>query len=132
MPIQYPFSTLVAVAALGVYIWLSMWVGKARGKYGVVAPLVDGPPEFLRIFRAHINTLEQIVVFLPALIMFAVAWGDLRAAAIGAFWPVGRVLYGLGYAKAAEKRGPGFGLSFLSASILLLGGLAGAVMTLAQ
>jgi glutathione S-transferase len=130
MPIQYPLTTIVTVAALSVYVWLSMWVGKARGKYGVVAPLVDGPPEFRRIFRAHINTLEQIVLFLPALAMFAVAWGDQAAAAVGIFWPVGRVLYGLGYAKAAEKRGPGFGLSFLSSSILLIGALVGAVMTL--
>lgn len=132
MPIQFPWTTLVAVAALVVYIWLSMWVGKVRGKYGVTAPSVDGPPEFQRIFRAHMNTLEQVVLFLPALAMFAMAWGDVPAAAIGVFWPVGRVLYGLGYAKAAEKRGPGFGLSFLSASILLLGALASAIMTLAN
>jgi glutathione S-transferase len=129
MPIQYPFTTIVTVAALSVYVWLAMWVGKARGKYGVTAPVVDGPPEFLRIYRAHINTLEQIVLFLPALAMFAIAWGDQAAAAVGIFWPVGRVLYGLGYAKAAEKRGPGFGLSFLSSSILLIGALVGAVMT---
>ena len=130
MPIQFPLTTLVAVAALVVYVWLSMRVGKARGKYGVTAPSVDGPPEFQRVFRAHMNTLEQLVLFLPALTMFAIAWGDARAAVIGAFWPVGRVLYGLGYAKAAEKRGPGFGLSFLSSSILLLGALAGAAMSL--
>lgn len=130
MPIQFPFCTLVAVAALGVYVWLAMWVGKARGKYGVVAPAEDGPPEFRRILRAHLNTLEQLAVFLPALAMFAVAWGDPLAAAIGVLWPVGRVLYGLGYAKAAEKRGPGFGLSFLSSLILWLGALASAVMTL--
>ncbi len=132
MQIQFPLTTLVAVAALAVYVWLAMWVGKVRGKYGVVAPSEDGPPEFRRIFRAHMNTLEQIVLFLPALAMFAMAWGDQIAAVIGAFWPVGRVMYGLAYAKAAEKRGPGFGLSFLSASILLLGALAGAIMTLVE
>ncbi|MHB1206387.1 MAG: MAPEG family protein [Rhodospirillaceae bacterium] len=130
MPIQYPFTTIVVVLALSVYVWLAMWVGKARGKYGVVAPIVDGPPEFLRIYRAHINTLEQIVLFLPAVAMFAIAWGDQAAAAVGIFWPVGRVLYGLGYAKAAEKRGPGFGLSFLSSAILLIGALVAGIMTL--
>ena len=130
MPVQYPFTTLVAVAALLVYVWLMMWVGKARGKYGVLAPLVDGPPEFMRIFRAHMNTLEQLVLFLPALALFAVAWGDQLAAGIGIFWPVGRVLYARAYAKAAEKRGPGFGLSFLSSAILLVGALIAGVMTL--
>ena len=132
MQIQFPWTTLVAVAALAVYVWLAMWVGKVRGKYGVVAPSEDGPPEFRRIFRAHMNTLEQIVLFLPALAMFAMAWGDQLAAAIGAFWPVGRVMYALAYAKAAEKRGPGFGLSFLSSSILLLGALVGTIMTLVE
>lgn len=131
MPIQFPLTTLVAVAALAVYVWLAMWVGKMRGKYSVAAPSEDGPPEFRRVYRAHINTLEQIVLFLPALTLFAIAWGDQLAAVIGVFWPVGRVMYGLGYAKAPEKRGPGFGLSFLSASILLLGALAGAVLSLA-
>jgi glutathione S-transferase len=107
-----------------------MWVGKARGKYGVIAPTIEGPPEFLRIFRAHMNTLEQLVLFLPALAMFAIAWGDQLAAAIGVFWPLGRVLYARGYAKAADKRGPGFGLSFMSSAVLLLGALVGALITL--
>lgn len=132
MPIQFPWTTLIAVAALVVYIWLAMWVGKVRGKYGVAAPTEEGPPEFRRVFRAHMNTLEQIAFFLPALAMFAMAWGDQLAAIIGAFWPVGRVMYALGYVKEPTKRGPGFGLSFLSASILLLGAVAGAIMTLAQ
>ena len=130
MQIQFPFTTLVAVLTLLVYIWLAMRVGKARSKYGVAAPAVDGPPEFLCIFRAHMNTLEQMVVFLPALAMFALAWGDQLAAAIGIVWPIGRVLYALGYSKAPEKRGPGFGLSFLSTITLVLGALASAVMSL--
>jgi len=120
----YPLTALVVVLSLFVYIWAALRVGKARAKYNVHAPLVDGPPEFQRVFRAHMNTLEQLVIFLPALVMFASAWGDLAGAVVGIFWPAGRVLYALGYFKAAEKRGPGFGISFLSSVILLLGTLA--------
>jgi len=128
----YPLSSLVVVIALFVYIWLALKVGKARAKYNVHAPVVDGPEEFLRIYRVHINTLEQVVIFIPALVMFAAAWGDLPAAAVAVFWPVGRVLYAFGYFKSADKRGPGFGISFLSSVILLLGGLAGIARVLTE
>jgi len=127
----YPLSSIVVTLALFVYIAFAMKVGKARAKYNVPAPLTDGPVEFQRVFRVHINTLEQIVIFLPALVIFASAWGDLSAAIVGVFWPLGRLLYARAYYAEAGKRGPGFGISFLSSVILLVGGLVGAVMHLA-
>ena len=126
----YPMTAVVVVLSLFVYIWVTMKVGGARAKYSVQAPAVDGPVEFQRVFRVHMNTLEQIVLFIPALVLFAAAWGDMLAAIIGVFWPIGRVLYAVTYYSAAEKRGPGFGMTFLSSVVLLLGGLAGAVMQL--
>lgn len=128
----YPLTTVVVVLSLFVYIWVMMKVGAARAKYNVPVPSVSGPDDFLRVFRVHMNTLEQAVLFLPALALFAAAWGDLPAAIVGVFWPVGRVVYALRYYKAAEKRGLGFGISFLSSVLLLLGGLAGAVAALTQ
>lgn len=128
----YPLSAIVVVVALFVYIAFAMKVGKARAKYNISAPLTDGPVEFLRVYRVHINTLEQLVIFLPALVLFAAAWGDLAAAIVGIFWPLGRLLYARGYYDAAGKRGPGFGISFLSSVVLLVGGLVGAVMQLAS
>lgn len=127
---SYPLTTVVVVLSLFVYIWVAMKVGSARAKHNVRAPAVDGPEEFQRIFRVHMNTLEQVVIFLPAIALFAAAWGDLSAAIIGVFWPVGRVLYALGYYREAGKRGPGFGISFLSSMVLLLGALAGAAAVL--
>jgi glutathione S-transferase len=126
----YPLTAIVVILSLFVYIWVAMQVGAARGKYNVPAPLVDGPPEFQRVFRVHMNTLEQLILFLPAVVIFAAAWGDHVTAAIAAAWPIGRVLYALQYYKAAEKRGPGFGIAFLSSMALLIGGLIGAVMHL--
>ena len=76
------------------------------------------------------NTLEQMVIFLPAIALFAAAWGDLPAAIVGILWPAGRVFYALGYYREAGKRGPGFGISFLSSMVLLLGALAGAAAVL--
>ena len=125
---NYPYVAIVVALSLFVYIWVTIKVGGARAKYKVAAPAVDGPVEFQRVFRVHMNTLEQIVVFFPALFMFAAAWGDPMAAAIGIFWPFGRILYAQAYYTAAEKRGLGFGLTFIPTLILLIGGLIGAVM----
>jgi glutathione S-transferase len=131
MLVNYPYTALIIVIALAVYIWMSMRVGAARGRYKVEAPSSEGPPEFLRVNRVHLNTLEQLILFLPAIVLFAAYWGDILAAIIGLFWPVGRIVFALGYYRAAEKRGPGFGISFLSSIVLLLGGLVGIVMRLA-
>ncbi|MBL8642746.1 MAG: MAPEG family protein [Rhodospirillaceae bacterium] len=124
---SFPLTAIVTAVALLVYIWLIMKVGGARAKYGVNAPSIDGPPEFQRIFRVQQNTVEQLVLFIPALWMFAAAWGDMWAAAIGVFWPLGRVVYALTYYQAAEKRALGFLVTVLPSIILLLGGLIGAV-----
>ena len=132
MVAAFPFTSIVLVLGLIVYLWMSFKVGGARGKYNVQAPATDGPPEFLRIYRAHMNTLEQLVVFVPGLVLFASAWGDMIAAIIGVFWPIGRVLYAQAYYQAAEKHGPGFGISFLSSAILLVGGLIGAIMAIVK
>jgi glutathione S-transferase len=124
----FPFTAIVTALALLVYVWVTLKIGAARAKFGVKAPSIDGPPDFQRVFRVQQNTLEQLALFLPALWLFAAAWGDMTAAIIGAFWPIGRILYAVTYYQAAEKRAAGFGLTFLPSVILLLGGLAGAVM----
>jgi glutathione S-transferase len=126
----YPLTAIVAVLSLFIYIWVAMKVGSARAKHNVHAPAVDGPEDFQRVFRVHMNTLEQLILFFPALVLFASAWGDYPAAIVGIFWPVGRVIYALRYYQAAGKRGLGFGISFLSSVVLLLGALAGAVAVL--
>lgn len=121
----FPYTDLVMVFALLVYVWTVFKMGGARAAYKVPAPAMDGPPEFLRAARVQMNTLEQIVLFLPSLWLFATGWGDFLAAIIGVFWPIGRIIYARGYLAAPEKRSVGFMISFLASVVLLLGGLAG-------
>ncbi len=83
-----------------------MW-GVARAKYKIEAPAVIGHPDFERVFRVQVNTLEQLVAFLPALWLFALYVSPAWASVLGAVWIVGRVLYAVGYVPAADKRGPG-------------------------
>jgi glutathione S-transferase len=124
---RYPYTEIAMVLALLIYVWTALRVGAARGKYHVPAPAMDGPPEFLRTFRVQMNTLEQLALFLPALWLFATGWSDIYAAVLGVIWCVGRVLFALGYYAAPEKRDVGFGITFLTSIVLLLGGLAGTV-----
>ena len=128
----YALPSLVTSLALMVYLVVSLNVGRARVKYQVKPPAVTGDPNFERVLRVQQNTLEQLVAFLPGLWLFAIYVSPAWGAGLGAIWVLGRVLYAWGYYQAAEKRGPGFGLSFLSALILLLGGLIGIILNLLQ
>jgi glutathione S-transferase len=55
MPYYTAIATLVSVA---FYFFLATRVAVARGKFDVKLPATTGSPEFERIFRIHMNTLE--------------------------------------------------------------------------
>jgi uncharacterized membrane protein YecN with MAPEG domain len=119
---------IVAVLALLEYSVFVVMAGQARGRYGVAAPATTGHPKFERHFRVQQNTVEQLVIFLPALFLFAHYASEPWAAVLGLVFIVGRALYARGYVTDPAKRGPGFLLTVLSNSCLLLGGLVGAVI----
>lgn len=121
------WTAWVTIAALLTYVWIFANVARARGKYKVVAPSIDGPIEFQRIYRVQINTVEQIVLFLPALWMCAYFLSDRWAAAGGIVWIVGRIVYALGYYKDPAKRELGFGISVAANVALLAGTVIGLV-----
>jgi len=122
------YLAIVTALALLEYVVISFLVGRARGKYGIKAPATSGHEMFDRTFRVHQNTLEQMVVFLPALWVFGLFVSSTWGAAIGLLFIIGRVLYVQGYLADPEKRGPGFLLGFVANIILLIGGLIGALM----
>ena len=123
---------LVTVLALVLFFVVTINVGRARVKSGIKPPQMSGDPEFERAVRVQQNTLEQLVLFLPALWIFAIVVSPLYSAGLGAVWLVGRVLYAWGYYQAAEKRGPGFGVSSLAAIVLILGALIGVVLQIVK
>jgi glutathione S-transferase len=125
-----PWVALATVGALILYMFVTVKVGSARAKYGVKAPAMTGNPDFERVVRVHQNTLEQLVVFLPALWLFGHFVSARYGAALGLVWIIGRALYAWGYYQAAEKRGPGFGIAILATIVLVLGSAAGIVQTL--
>ncbi|MGI9258092.1 MAG: MAPEG family protein [Gammaproteobacteria bacterium] len=116
--ITMKYTALVTILAIVITFFFSARVGAARAKLGIDAPAMTGNPTFDRIFRVHANTVEQIVLFIPMLWIATMVVGDVWAAAIGALWVVGRLIYMSGYSVAADKRGPGMLITLGSTGIL--------------
>jgi len=124
---MYHYTALVTLLSLLFYFYTTTRVSKARAEFGVKVPAISGNPDFERVFRVQMNTLEWLPIFLPSLWLFAIYISDWIAAAIGLVWIAGRIVYLVGYAQAAAKRGPGFGIQALAAGVLVLGALAAIV-----
>jgi glutathione S-transferase len=126
----YPLTTLITLFSICLFLYMGMRVGLSRNKYGVEAPATSGHPDFDRLFRIHMNTLEGLAMFLPALWIFATFVSDVGAAALGLIWFLGRVTFMIGYSKAAKSRSAGFGIQFLALVILVIGGFYGVISSL--
>ena len=125
---EYIYPGIVSSVALLVYYFTLFKAGMARGRFKIAAPSHDGPEEYVRHVRAHQNTLEHLALFLPGLWLFAVAVDPVWAAVIGAIWPIGRLLYALGYYQAPEKRSIPLYVTMPTIYIFLLGSLIGFIV----
>jgi uncharacterized membrane protein YecN with MAPEG domain len=121
---------LVAVLALGQLFFFSVLVGQARGRYKVAAPAVTGHEMFERAYRVQMNTLELLVVFLPALYVSAKYWAPGWVAAAGAVYVLGRFIYWRAYVAKPASRTLGFALSAGPMAGLLVAAFIGAVRAL--
>lgn len=121
---------IVAGLALIEY-WVFLWqCGQARGRFGVPAPATTGHPLYERYYRVQMNTLEQLVLFLPGIVGFAHFVSPGGAVALGLLFIVGRALYARAYVHDPARRGPGFFLTFLANLGLVGGTLVGATLRL--
>ena len=126
------YPSLVTILSLLVYMVFTGFVGRARSRYNVPAPQTTGNDNFERVLRVQQNTAEQLLIFLPALWIFALVLSPMWAAALGGVWIVGRIVYAAGYFKAAAKRGTGFAITSAASVSLLLGSLIGIILALTR
>lgn len=124
------YVALVVVLALIEYFFFMAMVGKARGQYSIKAPAITGNEIFERIFRVQQNTLEQLMLFIPAICLFAYFVHAISAAGIGIFFLVGRIVYYKSYIADPATRGPGMIMGFIATAILILGSLIGIILAI--
>lgn len=122
-------TAIVTVLAVLMFFWTGFRVGAMRGKHGIDAPATTGNPEFERTFRVQMNTLEQIVVFLPLLWLsnsYFMIWPYMTGA-LGLVWIVGRIMYAVGYVKDPKDRSMGFLIALVATLGLLITTVIGIV-----
>ncbi len=124
------YVAIVIIITLTEYLVFGILVGMARGKYNCPAPATSGDPIFERYYRVQINTSEQLLVFLPAIVIYGYYGSPMIAAGVGLVFPVSRLIYLQAYVADPAKRGRGFLPGFLATAFLLIGGLVAVVQTL--
>uniref|UniRef100_A0A670ZE18 Leukotriene C4 synthase n=1 Tax=Pseudonaja textilis TaxID=8673 RepID=A0A670ZE18_PSETE len=75
-----------------------------RRKFKVSPPIISGPPEFERIFRAQANCSEYFPIFLSLLWVAGIFSHQVLAAFCGVIYLYARYQYFRGYAHSAERR----------------------------
>lgn len=118
--------TVIALALIE-YLYFGYAVARARGRYKVPAPATTGNEAFERYYRVQANTLESLIVLIPAMLIFATYIDPLWSAGLGFVFVLGRVVYFIGYTRAAARRHIGYGLSMLPMMALTAGALIGAL-----
>ena len=122
------YTALVTLAAVAFYFFISTRVASAHVKFGVKLPATTGNPDFERVYRVQMNTLEWMPMFLVPLWLCAIYLSDVAAAVLGLVWIIGRALYFTGYSQAVEKRLPGFLIQASGCILLFVGALVGIIM----
>src|SRR3982074_2446613 len=125
---MFHFTALVNCLTILFYFFTSVQVAKARVAFGIKAPAVSGNPDFERVYRVQMNTLEWMPMFLVPLWLCAIYLSDVAAAVLGLVWIAGRALYFTGYSQPAEKRLPGFFIQASGCIVLFVGARVGIIM----
>ena len=123
-------AALIILLALAQYVFFALRVGAARGKYHVDAPKTLGDEAWERLYRVQMNTLEQLIVFIPALCIFSMYTSARWALIPGLLFLVGRQLYSMEYTKDPKTRVTGMSITLLANAVLLVGGLVGVVLSI--
>lgn len=114
---------MITMLALLEYTILGIMVGRARLRYGVEAPATTGNPDFERYFRVHENTLEALIVFIPAVWIFSLEVNYHFGVALGVLFLIARLIYASGYLSAANKRTSGAIATAAVNGVLVLGSM---------
>ena len=130
----YPLTSLITLSLVVLGWWLSMRVFRARSDFAdpvtntalFHSPEIYSDRNFMIAYRNQMNFLENLILFLPTMWIFAYSVSDGLAAVIGSGYVMGRVLYARNYPRDyAHARG--FQIS-LACLVFLLVGATGSII----
>ena len=124
--------TLIMVLATVEVLVLGFLVGRGRVTYGVPAPATSGHPTWERLNRAHQNSLEQLVLFIPLFLAYAFNAGVPTGLFAGVVFLIARLVYAVGYVRDPARRAAGAWLTAIVQVWLALGAIVGLVVKLAR
>lgn len=119
-------ETITLLSVLQLFAFGGL-VARARARYGVKAPAITGHEMFERYYRVQVNTIETLMVFLPALWIAGKYWSPVWASLLGVVYLIGRVIYLQGYVADPAKRSAGYAISILPTLGLILASVIGLI-----
>ena len=121
------FVAFVTLLLLAQYLFFTAMTGKARDELGIKAPATTGDEVFERTLRVQLNTLEQLLVTLPAMWLCAHYFNASFAGIMGLVFFTGRVLYRKAYIADPTTRATGMIMGFLANVLLLISAAFGVI-----
>ena len=128
----WAWGSLITVLAAVEVLVLGFLVGRGRATYAVPAPAMSGHPAWERLNRAHQNSLEQLVLFVPLFTAYFLHVGMQTGIAVGIVFLIARILYAVGYIRDAKRRELGAWLTAAVQVWLAIGAIVGLVVKLAR
>lgn len=124
------YIELIALLSVFQFFFFGFMTGQARRTSGLKAPAVTGHEGFERMYRVQMNSLEMIIIFLPALFISANYWSPLLISSIGMIYIVGRFIYWRAYVTDPATRSLGFMLTMIPTFLLIVLGLVGIALSI--
>lgn len=122
-------AVLLVMLALLQYIYFVLITGFGRGKYNIKAPATSGNETWECLYRVQQNTLEQIVIFIPATLTFSYYVSAIWVLVPGIGYLVGRQVFAILYVRNPPKRGLGMMMTLLSNLALIIGTIIGVALS---
>ena len=98
-------TAAVTLLAVLVALWTAILVSRARRRRGIQPPAMTGSPDLECALRVQGNTVEQFILFLPALWVAALYFQGWIPPIIGLIWCVGRILLPWATRRSSRARG---------------------------
>lgn len=124
--------TLILVLATVEVLVLGFLVGRGRVTYGVPAPATSGHPTWERLNRAHQNSLEQLVLFIPLFLAYTFNTDVPTGLLAGVVFLIARIVYAAGYTRDPGRRAAGAWATAIVQIWLAFGAVVGLVVKIAR